>query len=308
MGHPLFISTNRLAVRTDVIEEMFADDQFNDGRLSADEIQCVVIDADGHGAELKTSDECFKYAQEYMIENKKNCLFFCHGFANTWEDAIKAARALSDLYDVVVIMFTWPSGITGAPFEDYREKKKYAMKSCGAMDRTLGKLHKLIKTSPLDCDLKISALFHSMANYLWQGNILSQGHYYARKQLFDNIIYAQPDVNAHTFKDVIEKVDVRCNQYVTINCKDKALFASTLKVGKAQKKRRGNTTKYLDGECIYLDFTSKVIGREHTFFKGFKDNKNVETIHDLIVNGCESKADLSNLLTEVIPEKLYRVF
>jgi esterase/lipase superfamily enzyme len=303
MEHPIFIATNRKRLRVgSIVSELFSADEFeNKGKVNR-EITCLSVNGDL--SHFMKSEELFKEAQDYMMKNKKNCVFFCHGFNNTFGDAIKAAKQISDLYDVVVIMFTWPSDITGVPFEDYREKKEHAMQSCSALDRVLGKMYKLIKTSRKDCHQSISAIYHSMGNYLLQGAVNGQGHYNCRKQLFDNIILAQADINAEGSEEFINKLDVRGEVYVTINKRDAALRFSQMKFGEKQRRRRGCTTKYLNGECVYLDFTSQRLGNEHTFFTGIEDSSTIEMVHSELLNGG---SHLDCAIEEVVAEKLYRI-
>ena len=244
MKHPIFIATNRKKLVYDdpetkvLADHLFHDDKFNDGRLGADELTFLKMN-DDKSYFLKGSEECFKEAQDYMIKHTKNAVFFVHGFNNGWLDAINSARAVSDTHDVVVIMFSWPSDVTGLPFEDYREKKKNAMKSVGALDRTLMKLYKQLKTSRTDCEQSISGLFHSMANLLFKNSLISDGHYYSRKKIFDNVILSQADTNAKGSNEWIDLLNVRGEVYVTINEKDRPLRFSHFKFGKAQKKRLG---------------------------------------------------------------------
>ncbi|HEC17821.1 MAG TPA: alpha/beta hydrolase [Gammaproteobacteria bacterium] len=258
-----------------------------------------------HGS-LKVACELFEEA----VASQKNILFFVHGYNNDVRDVIKAAEAIENLYDVIVVPFTWPANggnpITGAA--SYLSDKADARQSTSALNRMVGKLafyHRLLtkgwvdklrmtayekhpnnpaaarelftRLQARDCKIKISLLCHSMGNYVLKHTLMT-GDSLTKNLVFDNVCLVAADTNNKDHKRWVDRLDVRNRCYIVINENDSALSASRIKPGDEQLARLGHYTRKLNSECAYyIDVTSaKGVDTEHTYFKGNTVKVNAE--------------------------------
>lgn len=241
----------------------------------------------------------------------KSILFFTHGYNNDVKDVIRTAEALENLYNVIVIPFTWPANGGGAisGTASYLSDKADARASSGAFNRFVGKVHYFHtllaqanltaikaqvekkyagKDNPMAastlyaelvnkaCKVKVNLLCHSMGNYLLKHSLMTSDNV-ASKLVFDNINLVAADTNNKNHASWVEKLDVRNRVYIVINENDGALRASRVKPGKEQLIRLGHYLKGLDSvNGVYIDVTdTDDMGSEHSYFKGTAvDNNN----------------------------------
>jgi len=260
------------------------------------------------GEEMKfASEHLFQELQQKMREQKKNCLFFVHGYNNDFEDVLERGRKFEENYGVEVIVFTWPADGDGkGGFLNkakgtalYLRDKREASMSNFALDKVIEKLRfyfsKYDKESE-QCQQKISILFHSMGNYLFENLVIST-EYAGETLLFDNVIMVAADVNNHKHQDWTRKIKYRKRLYVLINEKDHALRISQLKPGKEQKVRLGNFTKNLSSpNVVYIDVTNATgVNSSHAYFEEppIKENVKLKKLFKTIVNGEEVENELT---------------
>ena len=272
-----------------------------------------------HGS-LAAACEIFKKARE---ENK-SILIFTHGYNNDVGDVLKTAEALVDLYNVIVIPFTWPANGGGAisGTASYLSDKADARASSGAFNRFVGKIHYFHtllaeanlasikskvelkykgKDNPMAaaalyselvaqaCTIKISLLCHSMGNYLLKHSLMTSDNV-TSKLVFDNINLVAADTNNKAHADWVQKLDVRNRVNVVINESDSALKASRIKPGQAQGPRLGHYLKGLDAlNAVYIDVTdAECVGRDHSYFKSdpVEQNAPLKALFNDIFNGA----------------------
>ena len=121
------------------------------------------------GQEMWASEAAFLNAQKRMQQNQPNALFFVHGFNTDFGDALEIAHRIEQLYNLEVILFTWPSngGGTVEGLSSYQDDKRDAVLSIGALDRCFEKLGGyFIKYADQVCKRKVSLALYSMGNYL----------------------------------------------------------------------------------------------------------------------------------------------
>lgn len=252
------------------------------------------------------------YASEYaarkifrqMQKEKKNLLFFVHGYNNDVEAVLNRAAALERLYGVVVLCFSWPANGGGAAgVADYLSDKRDAKASTGAFDRCLGRMADLFdmllyenaisRSTLIDenknseknraelmrlqddkCPLSINMLVHSMGAYLYKHALLSTASY-AHRLLFDNVILAAADTNNADHALWVDRVPCRKSTYITLNENDSALALSRAKLGDNQLARLGHYRHRLDSQqAIYVDFTgAPEVGDSHAYFEGAPTSK-----------------------------------
>ncbi|MEM1088958.1 MAG: alpha/beta hydrolase [Pseudomonadota bacterium] len=275
-------------------------------------------------ASLKVACEVAEQARA----EKKNILIFVHGFNNDVKDVMTAAKAIADLYNLIVLPFTWPAN-GGGPVSgtlSYREDKRDARASSGALDRLFMKameylkmitdaqrdrlLREANKKHPdnreqadqlyarlldAECPFTVNLLAHSMGNYLYK-NLLKSTATEATRPLFDNVIMAAPDVNNLDHGWWLDRIQCRRRVYVCINENDYALNASRMKAGEEQLARLGHVTYNLTARrATYVDFTNAAdVGNAHTYFKDdpTKDNPDVRAFFDQAFNGRFAENDL----------------
>jgi esterase/lipase superfamily enzyme len=258
-----------------------------------------------HGS-LKVACKLFKQAKD---ENKA-ILFFVHGYNNDVDDVLRAAEQLEELYNLIVVPFTWPANGGGAisGTASYLSDKADARASSGAFNRFVGKIqyfHTLLSEANLNsikqkveakyegkdnpmaaaalyselvqkvCKVKINLLCHSMGNYLLKHSLMTSDN--ATSDLvFDNINLVAADTNNKNHANWVDSIDVRNRIHVVINEDDSALKVSRIKPGKEQKARLGHYLKSLNSEhAVYIDVTDAgEVDSEHSYYKGDAVTKN----------------------------------
>jgi esterase/lipase superfamily enzyme len=281
--------------------------------LSKDEVERLIADyhldidpnIPWHGS-LAVACKVFAEAKA----SNKSILFFTHGYNNDVKDVLTTAELLEQLYDVIVIPFTWPANGGGAisGTASYLSDKADARASSGAFNRFVGKVHYFHtllaqanlnaikaqvehkyagKDNPMAasalytelmnkaCKIKINLLCHSMGNYLLKHSLMTSDNV-TSKLVFDNINLVAADTNNKNHAGWIEKLDVRNRVHIVINENDSALRASRIKPGNEQLTRLGHYLKGLNSvNAVYIDVTdADEVDSEHSYFKDTPVRKN----------------------------------
>lgn len=260
---------------------------------------------------------------------KKNLIFFVHGFNNTVEEVLNRAHNFSIKYNVEVIPFSWPSnggglgGIKGAL--SYKSDKRDALASAGALDRCLEKISCYLREfnkefldqlridldkrenkseaemmrlydrlAKKSCPFTVNLICHSMGNYLFK-HLVRSGSYHGSRLIFDNVILAAADTNNKDHQPWVDKIRCRGRIYITINEDDKALKISRVKSGEEQQARLGHYTHDLvSHKAKYIDFTDQSkVGKSHAYFEGKPiDNPKVRRFFNKALNGSRAEVGL----------------
>lgn len=223
-----------------------------------------------NGQEMWASEAAFIKSQKRMRQNQTNALFFVHGFNTNFGDALESAYRIEQLYNLEVILFTWPSNGGGAieGLSSYQDDKRDAALSIGALDRCFEKLADyFMKYADQTCKRKFSLAMHSMGNYLFK-RLLSSSIYQGETLLFDNIVMLAADVNNDGHAEWVDRIRFRNRLFITINEDDGALLASKALAGEEQKARLGHWAKNLSARnAAYLDFTDAAnVMAHHNYF------------------------------------------
>ena len=237
------------------------------------------------GDNLPSKSE-FTHFRNYLTETKKNCVFFVHGFNQSFEKNLEKSLAMEKEHGVSVIAFSWPSNPGGFVTKEYRNAKRAAKASVVALDATLEKLGEYLR-QPFNkdaleaCDIKISLMAYSLGNYLLQ-NYISNAVYENETSVFDNVILCQADVDNHEHAKWVDLIRTGKRVYVTINENDHVLKWSDVNF---QKDRLGRTAKKLNSTAVYFDFTcGDNVGNTHgVFYK--KTNSVVKAFFTEVLNG-----------------------
>lgn len=260
-------------------------------------------------AEVNIPKAATAYASHYvakkllaeMLKSKRNLLIFVHGYNNDIRAVLDRAELLENRYGVEVLIFFWPAdggGVYGTL--SYKNDKRDAKASVGALDRVLLRAHEVLATFAADlveksraiaesryrhdhekaeqyfatlvakgCPFSVNLMLHSMGNYLFKHVILSTASEGA-KLTFDNIVLVAADTNNLNHALWVDRIPFRRRLFVTINENDFALRASQMKPGDEQLPRLGCHRHNLDAErATYVDFTgAPKVGNSHAYFEG----------------------------------------
>lgn len=229
----------------------------------------------------------FLKIRKQLTSKKKNCVFFVHGFNQSFKKNLEKSLALEKEHNVEVIAFSWPSNPGGFKTKEYRYAKRTASASIGALDSTLEKLSNYLR-EPFNrealqaCDVKFSLLTYSLGNYLFQNYVIDAA-YENETAIFENIVLCQADVDNKGHAKWVNKIETGKRVYVTINENDWVLKWSDANF---QKDRLGRTAKNLNANnTSYFDFTDGPnVDKTHgVFYK--KTNKIVKAFFSSVLNG-----------------------
>ena len=284
------------------IEEVrIATAEESDGGWQVDiheEVSSMSVDT---AMEDKPSFKLFCKLQKSMMDNSRNCVFLIHGYNVNFTSALETAQKVRELYDVEVILFSWPSLGAGEGEQhlgkefigtlNYKRDKQTAIRSVLALSKafsSLGRYLEYTQEQGIQCGQSFNLLAHSMGNYLLK-HLMKSTVYSGDTLLFENVVLCAADVNNEGHETFVDKIPHRRRIYVTINEDDFALKWSRRKLGKQQKARLGHYNRNLVSDiAVYLDFTDAAkVGDSHGYFadKAAKNNKTIRKLFDELLNG-----------------------
>ncbi len=192
----------------------------------------------------------------------KDFVVYGEGMGKTFPSAVDRATRLTRLYDVVTIMFDWPShrpGLSGS--KDY----KTARLQCKDISKPMVKLFNEIndlKQAKKIADQKMALLLHSLGNRLIK-EAVTNNFLEVKTKLFDNIVLNAACVKMRGHKKWLEKLIIQDKIYVTRNNHDRTLNLARIaglskRLGMHNRWRKANN-------AIYLNF-SEPLKHEHNYF------------------------------------------
>jgi len=219
------------------------------------------------------SESEFLALRERMTNQKRDCVFFIHGFNTSLEDALNHAEQLESNFGVETILFSWPANRVG--FQrgiSYRSDKRDAKNSVNALDRIFEKLDRYLKQhtgAEHPCGQTMTLLAHSMGCYLLK-SLMNSSVYQNETLLFDNIVLAAADVNNDDHAAWVDRIAHRHRLSITINERDASLLLARAKWGEHQLARLGHWPHNLNAKnAIYFNFTgADKVGSSHVYFEG----------------------------------------
>jgi esterase/lipase superfamily enzyme len=200
-------------------------------------------------AEVLGSDAVFDQLRQDMIDDPADCLFFIHGFANSFERSLDRAATVKRFYEgggsgplskkLHLFAFCWPSDgvLFGLP-NAYRSDRMDAMLSGPAIGRTILKALRFVSSLPRDarCNRRIHLLAHSMGNWALRfalQHIHDEGAL-GRTIVFDQAILAAADEDHDALEEASKLrslADIARRITVYINFQDVALHISDITKG-----------------------------------------------------------------------------
>lgn len=302
------------------------------GRWNIDILPDTITDKMKREVGIKDPGQVFasRYVARRLLKQvqgeKRNFLFFVHGFNNDFEAMLDRAEGFASQYGVEVVAFSWPAnggGVHGVA--SYKSDKRDARASIGALDRALAKIadylnefsaenNRAIAVAAMKkfpdnfearnacitemteqgCPFTVNMALHSMGNYLYKQLLLSSV-YRARALLFDNVIMVAADTNNDEHEQWVDQINCRRRIYITINEDDAALMASRMKAGGEQKARLGHYPYNLRSvQAVYVDFTgASWVQQSHAYFEGVPlRNRAVRQFFQKAFNGDRAETDL----------------
>jgi hypothetical protein len=231
----------------------------------------------------------FESLAKRCIAGKKHCVFYIHGYNKPFVETLEQAWLIQQRYGVEVVLFSWPSNTGGPAPIEYRQARRVAQASFGALDSLLEKYGRYLKEwmMPMDeaallaCGSTTNLVAHSLGNYLLEHYVLSTA-YQAETRLFTNLVLSQADVNSVNHIKWIDQIVVGQRTYITINEKDKILGWSE----SINPPRLGKTLENLESQkARYFDFTGgKDVGNKHQLWGEVK-NATVKGFFQLVFTG-----------------------
>jgi Alpha/beta hydrolase of unknown function (DUF900) len=231
----------------------------------------------------------FQRLSERCQVGKKNCLFYVHGYNKPFLETLKQGWLLQERYGLEVVVFSWPSNTGSLQPIEYRESRRIAQASFGAIDSLLEKystyLHEWqtpMNESALEkCGVTVNLMVHSLGNYLFEHYVLGSA-YQAETRVFTNVILSQADVNSIDHAKWVGRIVAGQRIYVIINESDKILGWSE----KLNPPRLGKTLSSLASpNASYFDFTrGKNVGNKHQLWGEVK-NSVVKDFFEAVLNG-----------------------
>lgn len=247
----------------------------------------LVEEKDKQSANNLPSRAQFQAVLERCKNTGRHCLFFVHGYNKPFAESLEQGLRLQGRYGVEVVLFSWPSNTGGIALKEYKNVKRVAQASTGALDNIFEKIAQygqmpFNKQALRDCNITLNLLTYSMGNFLFQSYVQSAA-YDGETRMFTNVILCQADCDNQGHAQWVDAIQAGKRVYVTINENDKILGWSDANF---QKDRLGRTARNLSAKnAIYLDFTDAPgVGSTHQLW-GEDTNHTIRDFFARVCNG-----------------------
>ena len=214
--------------------------------------------------ERRPSRVAFQDFKQQLIDNEKDCVFYIHGFNQSFLDSLQQAFDIQQRYGVAVVVFSWPSNPGGFITSEYLMARAIARDSVMALDRVFDLMGQYLRENlNVRCDRSFNLLIHSLGNYLFE-QFVRDPVFSGETRIFCNIVLNAADVDSDRHTEWVDTLRFSRRVYATINEDDQILNASDL----INPDRLGNTAANLTGQrALYLDLTSgQGVGKSHQHF------------------------------------------
>jgi esterase/lipase superfamily enzyme len=206
--------------------------------------ETITLNADGTAVDADKSEfgstQTFDEIRKLMQENRNDTLVFVHGYNVSFRDALSAAGELKDKLkkhgkDINMVLFSWPSDGSAAPYLAYSNDRRDAEASGAALARAMLKFADFITSLKLDehCQRDVHLLCHSMGNYVLRHAVQEFLYQTSRRipRLFGQIFMMAADEDNDAFEhdhklQQLPKLARRVNVY--FNREDRAMAISDI--------------------------------------------------------------------------------
>ncbi len=231
------------------------------------------------------SQNVFRRVRDKMILHSRDTIVFVHGYNVSFKEALLSAVQLKKNFSanqggpgVNVVLFSWPSDGSMAPFVAYGNDRQDAAASGPAFARGLLKLADFLRGSTPEeaCDHSLHLVAHSMGNYVLRHTVqeFMQQSSGRPARLFDQVFMMAADEDndcfEHSYKlKELPRLAKRVNVY--FNNEDRAMAISDKTKGNPD--RLGDdgprVPRGIPGKVSLIDTTPVVKGLvEHSYFLG----------------------------------------
>jgi esterase/lipase superfamily enzyme len=248
------------------------------------------------------SSQVFKDFRSHLIDERRNCVFFVHGFNQSLLKNLNKCAELES-YGVDVVAFSWPSNPGGFKPKEYKKAKRAAEISAPALDRVIDKMCIYFREYfEKRCNVSFNMVVHSLGNYVFQ-NYAEKRSLEGEGRIFDNLILHQADVDSDGHGDWASELKNSKRIYITHNENDKVLDISDI----VNPDRLGNTPGNSEVPFAkYIDFTdADKVGRDHRPWHQARQNPVVEAFYTAVFNG--QKAERVSGIAYDDEQRMYKV-
>lgn len=253
-----------------------------------------LLPEDQGGSEAPSETRFKQVIKEYEESKQEVCpvwVFHIHGHNTSFLESLNEADAISRLYGVNVLLFSWPSNVYGdepwyKKLAEYKKTRINAEGSSYALDRSLEKLGRYMNQYRMEnCPFVLNLLAYSHGNHLLEAYIRSPHYDHKETLIFSNIVLCQADVDGKTHLEWITKMGRAKKLYITLNEND---FVLNVADKAFQPKRLGQQIPdEKSPAAIYVDFTdAPKVGRIHQLFETAAEvNKTVKNFFQAVLTG-----------------------
>ncbi|MFK7831221.1 MAG: alpha/beta hydrolase [Congregibacter sp.] len=245
---------------------------------------------DSEGRELKLersqlgSHKMFHDLRKLMRQKGRDTVVFVHGYNVSFKEALKAASDLGEKLQGVdggkgvnMVLFSWPSDGSMAPFLAYSNDRRDAAASGAGLARGLLKAYDFLTELGSEelCDQRIHLICHSMGNYVLRHAMQEFLRQSSRRpiRIFDQVMLMAPDEDDDTFEHdhklrLLPRIARRVNVYFNRN--DRAMSISDFTKGNPERLGDDGPRQpfQIPAKVTQVDCTGVVSGLvEHSYYK-----------------------------------------
>lgn len=218
---------------------------------------------------------------------------FVHGDAKTLEQSIIRGIKIKKLYDVNVLIFSWPSRdskLSGV--RNFKMSQSHVDESINHFVKMLRFVERFKETTPsFREEQKISLFFHSLGNLYVNKWVTKNLHAGFSNTIFDNVILNAAAVNQKGHKEWVEQINIQKHLFIICNKQDFNLKG--VRIFTSDGKQLGEKIKPpLAINASYIHFNKSVgfqfpTGQSHTYFIGEipDENKNIKELYHDFMHG-----------------------
>lgn len=233
---------------------------------------------------------------ELFMQQGNDWLLFIHGDSKTPIDAAVRGLDIQNLYDVKVIVFSWPSMLNkGNGIKNFKNSRINVEAGLIQFRELLLTMQKYKRSMIWPEGNKLSLFMHSLGNYYIELAVKENLLEGLDPDLFNNVIINAASIEEYGHEQWLEKLNISENIYVTSNAKDINLNGA--RVFTAMGEQLGvSPEKPIAANATYISFTKAVgfkipPGPSHTYFLGstLAGSENIRKFYTNIFHGNEVK-------------------
>ncbi len=185
--------------------------------------------------------EVFSEMREAMLKDGQDALVFVHGYNNSFRDSLRTGFKLAKQFpDLKILVFSWPSDGSMAPWLAYASDRHDAVASGPALARGLLKFTDFLhQGDAVECKQQVHLMAHSMGAYVVRHALqyYRQNSHQLRQILTEiTLLAADEDSNAFEKKHKLKALpNIASRVSVYFNRRDQAMAISDLSKGNPER-------------------------------------------------------------------------